>query len=343
MKNKRFKSKAAFLILIVIVLLATTGFFLLNGNVFFKEARSKRFPVTIGIQDSTITSLVLVARDLGYFKEQGLDVTIKKYPSGKLAFLGMLDGEVDLATTSEMPVMVQSLKRNDFRVIATIATTNRGVWVIARKDKGISGPNDLVGKRIGTQKGSAVHFFLSMFLLSNMIEEKDVEIDFINAVDLPRALTEGRIDAFSMRDPFISAARESLHENAVELFDYEAYMQFFNMVAPLEYIKEHEGVINKLLRGLIMAEESIKTDAAQSMAASARVLGPEREKEISNAWKKFSFHVSLPQNLLLTLENEADWAITNNLAPEKEIPNYLEFIYFKGLDSVKPELITMAR
>jgi NitT/TauT family transport system substrate-binding protein len=36
------------------------------------------------------------------------------------------------------------------------------------------------------------------------------------------------------------------------------------------------------------------------------------------------------------MEAEAQWMIRNNLTPKREMPNYLDMIYLKGLEAVKP-------
>jgi ABC-type nitrate/sulfonate/bicarbonate transport system substrate-binding protein len=48
--------------------------------------------VTLGAEASLLPAAVWVAEDKGYFKEEGLDITIKKFDSGRLSFLAMLKG-----------------------------------------------------------------------------------------------------------------------------------------------------------------------------------------------------------------------------------------------------------
>ena len=47
--------------------------------------------------------------------------------------------------------------------------------------------------------------------------------------------------------------------------------------------------------------------------------------------------VSLDQRLLVSLEDEARWAIKNKLTEATQAPNYLNFIYLDGLKVVRPE------
>lgn len=86
---------------------------------------------------------------------------------------------------------------------------------MARRDRGIEEAADLRGKHIATQRGSAVHFFLHLCLVSHGLTEEDVTLSFMKGEELPAALAEGRIDAFSMREPYVSEASSLLGERVV--------------------------------------------------------------------------------------------------------------------------------
>ena len=43
------------------------------------------------------------------------------------------------------------------------------------------------------------------------------------------------------------------------------------------------------------------------------------------------------------MEDEARWMITNNLTTEKQVPNFLDYIYEDGLKAVKPEAVNIIR
>ncbi|NCC53035.1 MAG: hypothetical protein EOM20_17740, partial [Spartobacteria bacterium] len=163
-------------------------------------------PIRIGIQDNTACSLIWIAKAEGYFEKNGLDAELVRYPSGKLALQGLLNGEADYVTCADMPLALQGFETNEVRIIATIAQNNNGAWIIARRDAGIQTPADLRNKRIGTQKNSAVHYFLSQFLIYHQISTAEVQIVFLPATALPEALDQGEIDAFSMRNPFVGHA-----------------------------------------------------------------------------------------------------------------------------------------
>lgn len=60
-------------------------------------------------------------------------------------------------------------------------------------------------------------------------------------------------------------------------------------------------------------------------------------------WDKNQFSLSLDQSLILAMEDEARWMIKNNLTNEKNVPNFLDYIYEDGLKAVKPEAENVIR
>lgn len=297
----------------------------------------------LGIQNSIICSLPLVAAEKGYFRERGVDVEIKRYPSGKLALMGMFAGEVDVAAVADMPITSNSFKRDDFAVFGQIAWTGQGAWMIARKDAGIQKPQDLRGKRVATQRNSAVHFFLSMFLLKHGIGEDEIDLVFMKAIELPEALSEGQIDAFSMRNPFINDAKTLIGDQALEMVDPKVYRQTFNLVALKQCFEEDTTAIEQFLKALADAEVLVIANEEEAVKAAVAQFGPEREKEVRADWKNFRFSLTLGQELIVTLEDQARWSITQSPELGPEIPNYFRIVDTRPMMAVKPEAVSVIR
>lgn len=297
----------------------------------------------VGIQDNAVTALIMLAKAEGLFAAEGLDVQIVRYPSGKLALQAMLGGDVDIATSADMPIMSQSFQRDDFSVVGTIAGADNGAWIIARRDKGIEKAEDLRGKRIATQQNSAVHFFLSMFLLFHYIGESEVELVFMDAVDLPAALVNGEIDAFSMRNPFTATARQLLGENAVEFFGHDVYHQTFNLVAKREWIEANAEPLRMLLRAVARAEGIFHRDPDGASVRAAREYGEDRVPAILADWDRYDFSLSLGQALILTLEDQARWRLERLEDAGADMPNFLDYVDTAPLKSAKPGAVTLVK
>lgn len=54
-----------------------------------------------------------------------------------------------------------------------------------------------------------------------------------------------------------------------------------------------------------------------------------------------NFKVSLDQELLLVMEDQARWAINDNRTNLTEVPDYLDFIRIDNLERIEPKAVTM--
>ena len=300
--------------------------------------------VTIAYAQSPLASLVTIARDQGFFASRGLNATIKEFEGGKQALVdGLLAGEADIATVADVPISANSFNRNDFRVIATIASSSNDLRIIARKDSGIREPKDLRGKRIAAKRASSSHYFLHVFLLHNGLTANDVTLSFKkDRGPLIPLLASGEIDAFSAREPFIGEAITLLGDNAVMFESSGLYRKTFNLVAGDGFIKDHPIAVERVIAALVEAEKFVKEHPDQTIKIIAISIGS-TESAISAIWPDIDLRVFLDQALFLSLEDEARWMIRNNFTDATEIPNYLDFIYIDALESVIPEAITVIR
>ena len=297
-------------------------------------------PVSIALGLEPMSALVVVAETEGFLRKEGLDVTIKEYASGRLALQGMLRGQAEFATAADSPIVVSSFERDDFKILATIASSDNDPKIVARRDRGIAKPTDLAGKRIGTQKGSAVHFFLYHFLLKHGLRGARTTVVFLEPTELPSALAHGEIDALSMREPLVGEAQRLLGDNAILFEERGLYLKTFNLVAVEDAVKNRGSVVNKILRSLIRAEEYTRRYPEQARRKVANRLKIS-ETVLSREWDELWLRVSLEQSLLLNLEDQARWAVSEGLVKEKKMPNFLNIIFLDPLHTIRPEAVRL--
>ena len=116
------------------------------------HAREK---IKIGWVFAMANAPVLVAKEKGYFKAQGLDVEILQFKSGPLVHQALSAGELDMAYIGSPPVYHWYSRGLKSRIIAKV---NYGqAAVISRKDSGVNKISDIRGKRLaGVRKGSGM-------------------------------------------------------------------------------------------------------------------------------------------------------------------------------------------
>src|SRR5262249_43208461 len=92
--------------------------------------------ITVGIQTSPAMPLVMVAKDKGFFEEQGLKVDLKEFTAGKFALEAFLAGSLDFAISGDVPGALAILQGNKFLVPAQVVReTHNEVRIVGRKEQ----------------------------------------------------------------------------------------------------------------------------------------------------------------------------------------------------------------
>jgi NitT/TauT family transport system substrate-binding protein len=194
----KFKSLFHLSLAIVTVLLSST------------PATAK--PIRIAIPGYNITQIAFfIARERGFFKEEGLDVELVQM-TGTVANLALMTGEVPF-TSVPTAAMTANLRGANLRVLFT--TFERPLfWLYGRPQ--IREVRDLKNKKVGVGGLNQASYTLLRELLSNYGLEPNKDYTLIQAGDsAPRfmALTSGFIDATLMPLPWNFSAQEAgMHE-----------------------------------------------------------------------------------------------------------------------------------
>lgn len=116
--------------------------------------------VTLGTSHSISASLLFIALEQGFLRQEGIELNFQEYKSAKLAFDDVCDGQLDLALVAETPVVFTAFERRDFHILASLYADYNDPKILARKASGITTPATLQGKRIGTTaQGQSAHYF----------------------------------------------------------------------------------------------------------------------------------------------------------------------------------------
>ena len=297
---------------------------------------------TIAFSATHYSLLANVAQVKGYFQEEGLEVTPHMHAYGKLALQAMMEDKADFATVAETPVMFAILNGADLSIIATIHKTNNDNAIIARTGKGIVQPADLKGRKIAATFGTTSEFFLDTFLAINAISKEDVELVNLRQEELLQALSEGKIDAAAAFNPFLIAAQNQLDKNVTTFYNKNIYTQTFLIVSTKEFTKHNPGIVKKVLRAIDRSEKFFKENPEESLKMVAD-FNKQDIAAIREMLDGTSTELSLDQSLILSLEDESRWAIKSQLTSASKVPNYLDYLYLDGLDSVKPAVVEILR
>lgn len=327
---------------VVLSVLVICGFFQACSRTEDKPV-VPREKVDIACSTTADTALAVIAQVQGYYQQEGLEVALHLHPYGKPALKEVLEGKADFATVAETPVIFAIMNGEKIALIATIQTSSKNNAIVARKDRGIQTVSDLKGRKLATTLGTTADFYTDAFLAVHGISRKEITVVDLKAEELPDALASGVVDAASIFNPYIIQAQNRLGDRGISFYEENLYTHTFNIVAKQEFIHKNPEKVKKLLRALIKAEEFARNnpEPAQKIVADFSQIDMLLVRKI---WADTSFHVGLDQSLVLAMEDETRWAIQEGGGKNgTKVPNYLDFIYFDGLKSVKPEALRILR
>jgi NitT/TauT family transport system substrate-binding protein len=297
--------------------------------------------ITVAAYAGDTGMLVYLAEALGYYRQNNLNVIIKDYESGKQATDAMLAGQADISTATDFVFVSNSFTHPDLRTIGTIAMADLNE-LVARKDRGIEAPKDLKGKTIGITQKSVGEFMLGRFLLFNGILMEDVRIVDLTPGELIRSITSGQIDATLTWDPNIYIIKNILGKNAVNWKAQSGQDFNFVLITREKWIERHFAAGQRLLTALVQTEQYVQLNPTKVRAFIQKRFNYSDEY-VSYIYSRHKFCVTLPQALILTMEDQAQWRINNRLANKIEIPNFLTYIHSDMLAKVNPQSITVIR
>lgn len=300
------------------------------------EAGSAGAGVVVAVTPWPGSAALYVAREKGYFEDEGIEVTFEPYVSGHLGLDAALAGKVDLTTAGDTPVAHAVVRGRPVAVLATICEINRAVLVVARKDRGISSLRDLRGRRVGVVEGTTADFFLHILLSTSYVKPEEVRIVGLETEAVVDALLRGEVDAVSTWSPHTTRAMKGLGDRGVAFDDPAIYKMTWNLASSTAYAEAHPERIRRVLRAVVRANAFIREHPEEALDLVSGRIGAARS-ELVREWKDFSFVATLDQGLLLNLEDQARWMMRKE-APQPP-PNFMESIRPQMLRAVEPSAI----
>jgi len=297
--------------------------------------------VVIGIAPSLTATLNIIAKQQGYFSQQGVDAEIRVNESGgSKAVAMMLNDEIDISESAIFSLVFNSFNRRDFKIYTQVSISGNDNMIVARKDKGIRKITDLKGKRVGASKEGFSRYVLDLMLLNAGVDSKKIHLVFEAPDRLYQMLSSGELDAACLFGGLIDKATKNLKDNSVLFLDEKLVRVSVVHTAKTRTFERNPELFTRILKAYIKAEEYVKKNPDAALKTVVEYL----KLDMGNAqkvWKPKMVHVAHEQNLIKDMENLAQWQIDTGLQNNPKIPNYLDFIHFRNLMEVDPKRVTI--
>lgn len=214
-----------------------------------------------------------LAKDLGYFKEEGLEVEIVSFEGGVGSLRAMMAGSADLALTSGDPPILARAQGATIKLILSSSPLLEAVMTVQGNIKELK---DLKGKKIGIQEPNGFADIFSRRLLG-LAKIKPDEVQFISTSTAGRvpALLTGQVDTGVMHvEQAIRAIKRNPNLRNLVNF-WEVFPNaFYNVIVTQEKtLKEKPELIEAFVRAVIKANRYIYKNKKGTLDAAAEMTG----------------------------------------------------------------------
>ena len=206
-----------------------------------------------------------IAEQLGYFKDEGLDVTVVDFAGGSKALQAVVGGSADVVSGAFEHTVNMQFKGQPMRAFVLQGLAPQVVLGINPKTmphyKSIA---DLRGKKIGvTAPGSSTNVMVNYVLAKAGVKPSEVSFVGVGASSgAVAAMRSGQIDAISNLDPVITLLQRSgdLKIVADTRIVAEAEKVFGGpmpaacLYAPVPFVESHPATIQALTNAMVRAD-----------------------------------------------------------------------------------------
>jgi len=304
----------------------------------FAQAQQPPAHITLFGQPSVNNDLVWMALDKGFYRQEGLDVTYRLFPSGTTAFQSFQGGQGDIVMTGDLPSVQYFFRaKGNYRTIAAIERDSKGYVAVAGKS--VKTPQDLVGKTIATRVGSTGSWFISEYLTKNHIDPKAVKVINLDTQVLPAALCGSQIAAFFIWQPVGSRTLEICPDKAHYLTDATGYVQGYLVAgARPQWLATPQGrdIATRWLRATIKGRDVAEKDFKDVAAYAAAKFGLS-EKATKDQWDTNTRPMAIDKIYYRDFCSLSRWAQTEKLTDAQL--DFRQLTWTDGLKAVNPEAV----
>ena len=244
------------------------------------EARAAGSKVTIAVGGEACLCYlpVILARQLGYYEEAGINAELVDFKGGSTALTAVLGGSADIVSGYYDHTVELAAKGKAMQAIVIYDNLPGEVLVVSPKNTDIKTVKDLVGKPVGVSApGSSTDFYLKYMLRKDGVDPSKVPVVGIGLGSASiAAMEQGQVQAAVMLDPAVTQM-QARHKDLKILSDTRTAAdtrKVFggdypggSLYAMTSWIKAHPDEAGKLAEAVVHSLQWIHSHTAEEIMA----------------------------------------------------------------------------
>ena len=218
-----------------------------------KSKNNQKIKIVLDWVPNTNHTGLYVAKDLEYFKEEGLDVEIVQPPEGSTtALIGA--GGAEFGISFQDTLAKSFAKENPVPVTAVAAILQHNTsGIISLKEKGIDSPKKLEGKKYATWEDNIEQAILKKLVTDDKGDFSKVKLIPYTITDVVTGLKTD-VDAVWVYYAWdgIATKRAGLQTNFLKIRDYAKELDYYSpvIIANNDFLKKNPEIAKKVLKAI---------------------------------------------------------------------------------------------
>ena len=254
-----------------------------------KSKSNQKIKIVLDWVPNTNHTGLYVAKDLGYFKEEGLDVEIVQPPEGSTtALIGAGGAEFGISFQDTLAKSFAKESPVPVTAVAAILQHNTS-GIISLKEKGIDSPKKLEGKKYATWEDNIEQAILKKLVTDDKGDFSKVKLIPYTITDVVTGL-KTNVDAVWVYYAWdgIATERAGLQTNFLKIRDYGEELDYYSpvIIANNDFLKKNPEIAKKVLKAIKKGYEY----AMKNPEESAKILvknSPELDINLVTASQKW--------------------------------------------------------
>ena len=254
-----------------------------------KSKSNQKIKIVLDWVPNTNHTGLYMAKDLGYFKEAGLDVEIVQPPEGSTtALIGAGGAEFGISFQDTLAKSFAKESPVPVTAVAAILQHNTS-GIISLKEKGIDSPKKLEGKKYATWEDNIEQAILKKLVTDDKGDFSKVKLIPYTITDVVTGLKTD-VDAVWVYYAWdgIATERAGLQTNFLKIRDYGEELDYYSpvIIANNDFLKKNPEIAKKVLKAIKKGYEY----AMKNPEESAKILvknSPELDINLVTASQKW--------------------------------------------------------
>ncbi|MFF2848564.1 ABC transporter substrate-binding protein [Streptomyces sp. NPDC058001] len=239
---------------------------------------SPKVKIMVGGLDKVIYMPAMLTQQLGYFKDEGVDVQLLTEPAGVQAETALVSGDVQGTVGFYDHTLDLQVKGKEVESVVQFSHAPGEVEIVSTKAAGdIKSPKDFKGKKLGvTGLGSSTDFLTKYLAVNDGVETSEFTPVAVGAGQtFIAALQQGSIEAGMTTDPTVANILEKkLGTVLIDMRTPEGSKQALGGAYPssslymnTDWVNGHKDTVQKLANAFVKTLKWMSTHSPEEIAA----------------------------------------------------------------------------